>query len=195
MFTGIITATAKPQKIVRKNDSIEIEFAIPRNWKITEGESININGICSTVKEVRHSSFSVYYMAETINKTNLSFLSEKNIFNLERSMTLNDLLSGHMVSGHIDTTAEVLSVQSIEESRVLMFGIDKAFTKYIIYKGSISVNGVSLTIVSVAENAFTISLIPYTLEHTNLGQLQKGDIVNIEVDMMAKHIEKLLKNN
>lgn len=193
MFTGIITLTKKPRKFTRKKESIEIEFTIPKNWKIVEGESININGICSTVKNVQNEIFSVYYMPETIAKTNLSFISEKNLFNFERSITLNDLLSGHMVSGHIDTTAEVLDVQTREDSKVLTFKIKKDFTKYMVYKGSVAVNGVSLTIVSVGDDFFTVSLIPYTLKHTNLGSFKKDDVVNIEVDMMAKYIEKLIQ--
>ena len=191
MFSGIIKDIAIASKIEKGTDSLRVTIPVPKKWKIAEGESINIDGICSTVEKITKKSFSVFYMAETLRQTNLSGLSSSHVFNLERSLTLQSLIGGHLVSGHIDTTASLISIKPEGDAKVLEFKIGSKFTKYIIYKGSICINGVSLTIVSVTKDLFTVSLIPYTLSHTNLGDLKKGDTVNIELDLIAKYLEKL----
>lgn len=168
-------------------------LSTPKDWDITIGESINIDGVCSTVEKVGKLEFSVYYMPETLRRTILSEITPKHLFNLEKCLTLQTLIGGHLVTGHIDTTAQVLQITNEQDARIIQFGLNPEFTKYIIYKGSIAVNGVSLTIVAVDKNSFTVSLIPYTLEHTNLGTLNTGNTVNIEVDMIAKYLEKLKK--
>lgn len=193
MFSGIITNIAKPKAIKKDKNSMEISFSLPSDWNITLGESINIDGVCSTVEDLDAGVFSVYYMPETLKKTSLSTLDKNHTYNMERCITLDTLLSGHLVYGHVDTTAKVQSVNQDQDSTNLEFVIDPVFTKYIVYKGGIAVNGVSLTIVSVTSNTFSVSLIPFTKEHTNLGMLRKGDVVNIEVDVIAKYIEQLLK--
>lgn len=193
MFTGIITAQAKPIKVEEKPESIELTLPIPKGWKMQLGDSIAIDGICATVKDLSKTAFSVYFMAETIDKTSLKSLSDNHEYNLEQPITLQDVLSGHIVSGHVDATATVSQVKDLEGSRNITFSVDQSFTKYMIYKGSICVNGVSLTITKVTKDSFSVSLIPYTLEHTNLGTIGKGDIVNIEVDMFAKYLEKFIK--
>lgn len=192
MFIGIIQKTEKAISIEKHAQSMEIAFPIPSLWEITEGESINIDGICSTVKQLNQNTFSVYYMDETLRKTALTSLDKEHVFNLERSLTLQTLISGHLVSGHIDTIARVNNIEEVGDAKILSFSIKKEFTRYIIMKGSITVNGVSLTIVKVYDDSFAVSLIPYTLTHTNLGKLKVGDLVNIEVDMIAKYIEKML---
>lgn len=191
MFTGIIQITEKAISIEKHEQSMEITFPKPSSWEITEGESISIDGICSTVKQLNQKTFSVYYMDETLKKTALTSFDKEHIFNLERSLTLQTFISGHLVSGHIDTTATVRKIEEVEDSKVLTFSIEKKFTKYIIFKGSITINGVSLTVIAVDDKSFAVSLIPHTLTHTNLGKLAVGDLVNIEVDMIAKYIEKL----
>ena len=193
MFSGIIKTTQKAGSIKKDKNSMDVAFPIPQSWKLSVGESINIDGVCSTVKELNKNSFGVYYMPETLDKTTFGNIESDHIFNLERCLTLNDLISGHLVYGHVDTTAKVTSIKKNEESVVIKFTLFPEFTKYIVYKGSVAVNGVSLTIVKVDKDSFTVSLIPHTLTNTNLGELKKGDSVNIEVDMIAKHIEKLLK--
>lgn len=193
MFSGIIKNVARAADIQNGKKSMEVLFPVPKGWNIEEGESINIDGICSTVAKITKGKFQVFYMPETLNKTSLSQLKEDHVFNLERCLSMNELISGHLVYGHIDTTAKVSNIKTDNESVVLTFALSPEFTKYIVYKGSVAVNGVSLTIVSVDENSFSVSLIPYTLSHTNLGELKKGSVVNIEVDMLAKHIEKLLQ--
>lgn len=192
MFSGIITGLEKAIKITKNKQSVDLKLPIPKGWNLSEGDSINIDGVCSTINHLDKKSFSVYYMPETLAKTTMGNIKTNHHFNLERSLSLNDLLGGHLVSGHIDTTATLLSIKPKQESKVLTFKILPEFTKYIIYKGSISVNGVSLTIVTVDQKSFCVSLIPYTLEHTNLSTLNIGDKVNIEVDLMAKYLEKFI---
>lgn len=192
MFSGIITKVSIPKTIKKEKNSMEIVFPLPVDWNISLGESINIDGICSTVKEINSLYFSVYYMPETLRKTSLLSLDQNHIFNMERCITLETLISGHLVYGHVDVTALVSKVTDDYESILLALTINQEFAKYIVYKGSIAVNGVSLTIVSVIDDKFTVSIIPFTKEHTNLGKLAEGDMVNIEVDMFAKYVEKLL---
>ncbi len=192
MFSGIIKFSSKAKAVTRTQNSMDVVFKTPLSWNLEIGESINIDGVCSTIKTLSDSEFSVYYMPETLSKTSLGTLTESHVYNLERCITLETLISGHLVYGHVDTTAKVIKILKVEDSCVIKFEIDKNFTKYIVYKGSIAVNGISLTVVSVDDDSFSVSLIPHTLSVTNLGELAVRDLVNIEVDMMAKHVEKLL---
>lgn len=193
MFSGIIKNTSKALEIKKDKNSMRIYFSIPKGWKLEVGESINIDGVCSTVEAIKGSKFQVYYMPETLRKTSLGGFSKTHVFNLERCLTLNDLISGHLVYGHVDGTAKVKKIENEQDSTLYYFELPPNLTRYMVYKGSVSVNGVSLTIVSVDKKSFSVSLIPYTKQHTNLGELKKGDVVNIEVDMMAKHLEKLIQ--
>lgn len=193
MFSGIIETSAKAQKIENKGNGLRLFFKQPKRFSVTLGDSISVDGICSTVEKKTARGFWVYYMPETLKKTTLSQISSSHQFNLEMPLTLQSFVSGHLVSGHIDITAKVSSVEKEQKARLVKFTIDKKFTRYIIYKGSIAVNGVSLTVVSVENNSFSVSLIPYTLSHTNLGQLKVEDLVNIEVDQIAKYLEKLAR--
>lgn len=195
MFSGIIQVKSKAIKIEKNKSSMRLTFSIPKEWIIELGESINIDGVCSTVEKLTNNSFSVYYMPETIDKTTLNSLENSHHFNLERCLTLNSLIGGHLVNGHVDTTAQIIRIEKSEESKVIHFKIPTKFTKYIIYKGSITVNGVSLTVVHVDTSTFSVSLIPYTLINTNLGELKVENRVNIEVDMIGKYLEKLHKKS
>jgi len=172
---------------------VEITLPIPGGWKLQMGESVNIDGICSTVKYLDKDNFSVYYMPATLKVTTLADISDTHQFNLERSLTLNSLVGGHLVSGHVDCVGEVVNLKNEGDSKVLTITLPKEFSKYLIYKGSVAVNGVSLTVVSVEKDNFVVSLIPYTLSHTNLGSLKAQDKVNIEVDTLAKYLEKLIR--
>lgn len=191
MFSGIITATAQAKSITKTKNGLEATLPVPQGWKLEMGESINIDGVCSTVKKLGPKEFEVYWMAETLSKTNLGSIDKNHTFNLERCITLQTLISGHLVYGHVDCVGEVKSVKTDGESKTIQFSLPRDMTKYVVYKGSIAVNGVSLTVVSVGPGSFIVSLIPHTLSHTNLGNLKTGDTVNIEVDMMAKYLEKL----
>ena len=193
MFSGIIQNTQKASKFLKENGGLKVEFKFSSSFNVKVGESVAVDGICSTVESKNQSRFAFYYMPETLRKTTFSQISNSHIFNLERSLMLGSLVSGHLVNGHIDTTAEVSSVKKEQDAKLIKFKVDKKFTKYIIYKGSIAVNGVSLTVVSVGKDFFSVSLIPYTLLQTNLGELKVGEKVNIEVDFIAKYLEKLKK--
>jgi len=191
MYTGIIQTTQKAKKFEHVPKALRAWFAIPNNWDLAEGESINLDGACATVENIKGTDFSVYWMDETLKKTTFSNIQDDHVFNIERCLTLNDLIGGHLIQGHVDTTANVSSIEEVEDSRVITFSLPKEFTKYLIYKGSVGINGVSLTVVTVSSDTFSVSLIPYTLQHTNLGSLKVGDSVNIEIDMIAKYLEKL----
>lgn len=191
MFSGIIEFKKKTRDIKKTKDGLRMTFPIPVGLKISLGESLNIDGVCSTVESLNGKSFGVFYMPETLKKSTFGVISEKHEFNLEKSLTLNSLVGGHLVSGHTDTTAEVVKIEKESESRLITFKLFSKFTTYIVYKGSICVNGVSLTVVDVTKDTFTVSLIPHTLRVTNLGKLQEGDKVNVEVDLIAKYLEKL----
>lgn len=193
MFSGIVEIASKATKIKKENGGLRLYFINTLGFNVKEGESISVDGICSTVEKKTEEVFGFYYMPETLRKTTLSQISNSHTFNLELPLTLGSLVSGHLLSGHIDTTAKVSSIKIEQDAKLIKFKIDNKFTRYIIYKGSIAVNGVSLTIVSVDSNSFSVSLIPYTFSNTNLGDLKAGDSVNIEVDMVAKYVEKLNK--
>ena len=191
MFSGIIKALVKPIKLKKTSKSMSATLPIPKNWKVKEGESISVDGVCSTITRVKDNTFSVFYMPETLRKTTLCQLSNEHLFNLAQSLRLNDLIGGHLLSGHVDTTATLFSSKDEGQAKILRFSIPFKFNRYIVYKGSIAVNGVSLTVSGVDKKSFVVSLIPYTLQHTNLGKLNIRDAVNIEVDMLAKYLEKL----
>lgn len=193
MFSGIITHNLKPKKLTKTPTSLEITFDTPKDWKLSMGESITLNGVCTTVEKLTKSTFSVFCIHETLKKTNFSTLKMTDTVNAERCLTLQDLVGGHLVYGHVDATGKVTKIEADDESKNITFQVSENLTRYIVYKGSIAVNGVSLTVVTVTKDSFSVSLIPHTLEVTNLGSLKKGDTVNIEVDMMAKHLEKLVK--
>ncbi|MDO8619568.1 MAG: riboflavin synthase [Candidatus Daviesbacteria bacterium] len=193
MFSGIVTNLIKAQRIKKTAGAMEVTLPIPGDWKLTEGESVNIDGVCSTVKSLDDKNFSVYYMPATLKVTNLSEVSDQHEFNLERSLTLNSLVGGHLVVGHVDCVGLVANIKNEGEAKVLTINLPKDFAKYLIYKGSVAVNGVSLTVVKENKDNFIVSLIPYTLAHTNLGTVKVGSKVNIEVDLMAKYLEKLIQ--
>lgn len=194
MFTGIITALEKPTDIKKDTESFLLSLPVPKNWELKIGESVSVDGTCLTISNLNSNSFSVYLMKETLDKTTFKDLDETHFFNLEQPLTLNSLVGGHLVTGHIDGVGELLKKENAQESAVLEIKLPEKLLRYLIYKGSVAVNGVSLTVVSVLEKSFTVSLIPYTLENTNLGKLNIGDKVNIELDLIAKYLEGLSKD-
>lgn len=192
MFTGIITHIGK---LVKKDASV-FSFAADHSLirQLEKGTSISVNGVCLTVLEKPvKDEFSVEIMPETEQKTMLQALKENDIVNLELPATITTFLSGHIVQGHVDTTAEILDIKKDGNSHLITFKIKPEFTKYIIEKGSITINGISLTIIDITDKQFSVGIIPYTWEHTMLHKTQQGDLVNIEVDVLAKYIEKLTR--
>lgn len=192
MFTGIIKKVSSVENVSYKGNSLFMSIKIPQGWKVWEGESIAINGVCSTIKKLDKKTFVVEYMPETIKKTTVGSFKKGTLVNLEKSLKFNDLVDGHLVQGHVDTTGEVFKVYKVKSSKVLKISVPEKFMKFIAEKGSIAVDGISLTVVDTGKNWFTVSLVSYTLENTNLGIIKVGDEMNIETDILAKYIAKLL---
>ena len=193
MFTGIVEELGQVEKLETLTDAVRISITGPlvvSDAKI--GDSISVNGVCLTVTEKTPSSFSADVMKETLNRSTLGNLSEGSKVNLERPVTLATRLGGHMVQGHVDGMGQIISREKSENWDVVTIEPPKDLLKYIVEKGSITVDGTSLTVASVNEKVFTVSLIPETLAKTTLGLVQVGDKVNLEVDVMAKYVEKLM---
>ena len=198
MFTGIIQATGK----IKKENNVYIINILDNLFDINIGDSIAVDGICLTVKDYFNKSFTVDISEETMNKTTLGDKSILNsIVNLEPALRLSDRLGGHIVSGHIDGLGKVVDIENLEKSWLLSIQWkDKKFSNYVVDKGSICINGISLTIAEQKNNGeiFKIAIIPHTWSNTNLKLLTKGQLVNLEVDPLVKYVEKLLtfnKNN
>jgi riboflavin synthase len=192
MFTGIIKKLSSVEEVSHKKGSLLVSVKIPGGWKIWKGESISINGVCSTVKSLNKKTFTVEYMPETIRKTTVGSFKKGALVNLEKSLKVNDLLDGHLVQGHVDTTGKVLQIHKVKSSKVLKIEVPEKFMKFIAEKGSIAVDGVSLTVVDTKNKWFTVSLVSYTLGNTNFGKIKAGDSVNIETDVLAKYLFKLI---
>lgn len=189
MFTGIISKTAKVKKVNTKRGSFSVEI-LNNLGKVKSGESIAVKGVCSTVKRVDKNIF-FEYMPETLRLSNLGLLKKGDIVNIEQSRRLGDRLDGHIVLGHIDGKGEILNIKEEGNSRVFEIRIpSKNFIKFLFYKGSIAVEGISLTVAKILRKSFIVKIIPYTLKHTNLKYKKKGDFVNLEFDIMAKYANK-----
>lgn len=194
MFTGIIQATMPVVAVVPAGKSLRVRMKKPARWKLALGQSITVDGICSTVMKIGATYFDVEYMPETLRKTTAGNFRKGSQVNLERSLTLNDPIDGHLVSGHIDACAKVTGVVSIGKTKEIVFAVPRALMKYIVKKGSIALNGISLTVAQATGSTVKVALIPYTLAHTNLGLLKIGDHVNLEVDTVARYVEKMLRS-
>lgn len=193
MFSGIISAVAQLSKVSTKSDNICFKFS-SQTFDFNEiniGDSIAVNGACLTVVDKNSHHFSVDVSPETIRCTNLVQLNIGDLVNLEKVLTLNQGISGHLVSGHIDGVGTIKRVIAFKHHHIFEILIDVNWAKYCIHKGSICINGISLTINAIVDNLLSINIIPHTFKSTNLFMLHEGDKVNIEVDMMAKYIEKL----
>ena len=191
MFTGIIEEIGLIKEI-EKNKSF-CQFSIEtknilKNSKI--GDSIDINGVCLTIKKINNKIFKSDIIQETLNKTNLRFLKVNQFVNLERAMTIKSRFDGHIVQGHIEGVAKIISLIKKTESLTISLKLSEELLEYCIYKGSIAVNGVSLTIAKINKNVIDICLIPHTLEKTTFTDNKVGDLVNIETDLIAKYIKK-----
>lgn len=189
MFTGIVEELGKIQKITSNQIIIECKTVLD-DAKI--GDSIAVNGVCLTVTELSSNSFSVNVSSETFKITTFGDLKTGDFVNLERAMSANGRFGGHIVSGHIDGVGKFLGSDSYNEFR---FELPEDISKYVIKKGSVTINGISLTIATVDRNIITLAIIPHTLDNTNLKFLKSGAFVNIEVDMIAKYIEKFLSTS
>ncbi|MDP3996232.1 MAG: riboflavin synthase [bacterium] len=192
MFTGIIKKISQIEKVEKKGVNVGVSIKKPDGFEFPLGSSVAINGVCSTVVENKNSHFSVLYMPETLKKTTVSFWKEKDVVNLEQSLSANELLDGHIVTGHVDTKGEISSRQDGKKGCILKILFPPEFSKFIAPKGSVAVDGVSLTVVDSTKETFTVALVPYTLLHTNLGKKREKDKVNIETDILAKYLARLI---
>lgn len=196
MFTGIIEELGTVKKMKHASEqSVEMTLS---STKIMEdvhvGDSISVNGICLTVTNYSSNDFQVDVMPETIKSTSLNVLTEGSKVNLERSMAANGRFGGHFVSGHVDGIGKITRKQKQENAIYYDIEIPEELAKYFMMKGSVAVDGISLTVFDVGQSTFTISLIPHTVEETILGDKDEGDVVNIECDMLAKHVQNLLNH-
>ncbi len=192
MFTGIIESLGKIISIDNKgsNKSFWIESDLTPQIKIDE--SISHDGVCLTIEQMSSANYRVTAIKETIDKTTLANWKSGNIINLERSMLMNGRIDGHMVQGHVDGTANCTNKKELKGSWEFTFCFAKQFAALVIEKGSVCVNGVSLTSFNVRKKKFTVAVIPYTFEHTNFSQIQKDSIVNIEFDLVGKYVNRAI---
>ena len=192
MFTGIIEELAQIKNVYDKNNFLEIEILSNFSNKISIGDSIAVNGVCLTAISSNEESFNVNVVKETIEKTNLNNLKESMYVNLERAVKVSSRLNGHIVQGHIDSLASILVKKKTDNQIDLIVGIDSEYLKYCIYKGSITLDGISLTIASISDNNITVAIIPHTLESTTLKYREVGDSLNLETDIFAKYVENII---
>lgn len=192
MFTGIITHLGK----LEKKEGNTFTFSVPSSLykRLENGASIAVNGACLTVTGKRHSAFSVDLMPETVKKTVFQKIQMGDLVNLELPATPDTALSGHIVQGHVDELGVIQTIKKQGNSHLFTIKVKPNLTKYMVEKGSIAINGISLTIICVTRNSFKVGIIPYTWNYTMLRSAKVGDSVHIEVDVLAKYVEKLLKN-
>lgn len=191
MFTGIIETTGLVKDIVQNGTNLSFWIASPLSQDLKVDQSLSHNGVCLTIEAIEGTLHKVTAIAETLQKTNLGLLKKESLVNLERCMQMNGRLDGHIVQGHVDTTATCTAVIEKNGSWEYIFEMDEKFASLIIEKGSITLNGISLTIFNITDNSFTVAIIPYTYEHTNMQTLQQGSNVNIEFDMLGKYVNRI----
>jgi len=194
MFNGIIKNTGVINKIIKKNNNCFLEIKSKTKFSNKEiGSSVSCSGVCLTLDKKKVNLINFYVSKETLNKTTFKYLQKGDIINLEKSLKFGNRISGHFVQGHVDTTASIKSINFIGKSWFISFKISHKYKKYLIQKGSIAINGVSLTISKILSYGFEIVIIPKTLKLTNLIKLKEKNLVNVEFDILGKYIKKLLK--
>jgi len=196
MFTGIIKAIGEITDITKLKDQniLTIKSNNPIFGSIKTGASISVDGICLTLEEYKNDKLSFKVMDETIELTNLKFAKENKEANLEPAMKMGESFDGHIVQGHIDATGKTISIKQDKNQTVIKFAYPKEFAKHLALKGSVAINGVSLTISYLDRESFDVCMVEHTLKNTNLSKLEEGDIVNLEFDAISKYLESLLEN-
>ena len=193
MFTGLVREVGEVGWLRRTDQAVQLMVVAPRTAsRVTRGESVAVNGCCLTVATHRDKQLLFDLLEESLQRTNLGNIKPGDPVNLERALRVDSRLGGHFVQGHVDCTAQVVSITEKGPDVRLEISLPGEFARYATFKGSIAVNGVSLTIAELAEESFTVWIIPHTLEATNLGDLQDGDTVNLEFDVLAKYVERLV---
>lgn len=193
MFTGIIEEVATVTQLQKEKDNLHITVKSNITSELKIDQSVAHNGVCLTVVDINKDEYTVTAIEETLNKSNISSLNVGSKVNLERAMKLGSRLDGHIVQGHVDQVAECINVEEQEGSWIFTFSYDTSLNNVTIEKGSITVNGVSLTVVNSKLNEFSVAIIPYTHKHTNFNTFKKGTIVNLEFDVVGKYVKRLLE--
>jgi riboflavin synthase len=193
MFTGIIEEIGKYEQIIARGNNLLLRIKAPKiSVDLKAGDSVNINGACQTVIETKDDGFTVEAVEETLKRTTLGQSKSGDSVNLERALRFSDRLGGHFVTGHIDFVGKIKSVIRKDQSHILEFEFPLEYRNHFVEKGSVAIDGISLTIVKVHPGSFTISVIPFTMKNTILVEKNVGDPVNVEVDMIGKYIERIM---
>ena len=193
MFTGIIEEVGKVTKIETTGGNIDYTIQADLAKELKVDQSVAHNGVCLTVVDIKDNTYKVTAIDETLNKTNLKHLTEGHLINLERGMKMNAHLDGHIVQGHVDQVATCERAETKDGSWEFTFSYDPKLMNVTIEKGSITINGVSLTVVNSKLNEFSVAIIPYTYENTTFKTLNKGDKVNLEFDVIGKYVKRLME--
>jgi len=193
VFTGLIADLGSVQAVEQTGDGATLRIASALAGEMGEGDSIAVNGVCLTATAVQEDGFEAQAIVETLRRSSLGQLRAGSRVNLELALRAGDRLGGHVVQGHVDGTGTVRAIREEGFSRVLEIAVEPELLRYIVEKGSIALDGVSLTVSAIEEDGFCVSLIPETLQRTNLGDISEGATVNIEVDILAKHVERLMQ--
>jgi riboflavin synthase len=195
MFTGIIETLGTIQEITKENTNLHISIASTITDELKIDQSVAHNGVCLTVVAINKNQYTVTAINETLEKTNLSDWKVGDLVNLERAMKLGDRLDGHIVQGHVDQIGVCTSIEEANGSWIYTFKYDEKYNNITIEKGSITVNGVSLTVVNSKKNEFSVAIIPYTHEHTNFKTFEVNTKVNLEFDVIGKYVSRLYTNS
>ncbi len=195
MFTGLVETTAQVRSVEPDGDGVRIEVETPLAAELEQGDSIAVNGVCLTALDPDGDRFRADVMAETLRRSSLGPLGAGDEVNVELPLRAGDRLGGHVVQGHVDGTGTVAEARDEGFARLVRIECEPSLLRYVVEKGSIAVDGVSLTVAAVDDAGFTVSLIPETLERTNLGAVEPGRRVNLEVDVLAKYVERLLRSD
>lgn len=193
MFTGIIESLGTVTKLEKDKDNLHISIESNITDELKIDQSVAHNGVCLTVINIENNVYTVTAIQETLDKTNLNTLNIGDVVNLERAMKLGDRLDGHIVQGHVDQSAICTNIESANGSWFFSFEYDPSQSNITIEKGSITINGTSLTVVNSGKNTFSVAIIPYTYEHTNFKNFKKGTEVNLEFDVLGKYVAKLME--
>lgn len=192
MFTGIIETLAKVEKIEKENTNVHFTFSSSIANELKIDQSVAHNGVCLTVVKIDGKNHVVTAIDETLKRTNLGELKSGDLVNLERCMPANGRFDGHIVQGHVDATAKCIEVKDLNGSWEFLFEHEKHKNNITVEKGSITINGVSLTVVKSTDTTFSVHIIPYTFEHTNFKNIKAGSSVNLEFDVVGKYVAKIL---
>ncbi len=195
MFTGIIETLGTVKLLTKVKDNLDITIESDFTDQLKIDQSVAHNGVCLTVVEINNNQYKVSAIKETLDKTNIGDLQVNDFVNLERAMKLGDRLDGHIVQGHVDQTATCINIKDTNGSWLYTFEYDPKLNNITIEKGSITVNGVSLTVVNSQKNSFSVAIIPYTFEHTNFKQFKIGSKINLEFDVIGKYVKRLNELN